>query len=68
MQLMQLTNFIAGERVDPADGRSTEIVDPATGEVFATAPNSGEADVDAAFRAAERAFEDGWGTTTPSER
>ena len=68
MQLMQLTNFIAGERVDPADGRTTEIVDPSTGEVFATAPNSGEADVDAAFRAAERAFEDGWGTTTPSER
>jgi betaine-aldehyde dehydrogenase len=53
--------------VDAADGRTSELVDPTTGEVFATAPLSGEADVDAAFRAAERAF-DGWGNTTPSER
>ena len=63
----ELSNFIAGERVDAADGRTTELVDPVTGEVFATAPLSGEADVDAAFRAAERAFED-WSNTTPSER
>jgi betaine-aldehyde dehydrogenase len=63
----QLSNFIAGERVDAADGRTSELIDPVTGEVFATAPLSGEADVDAAFHAAERAFE-GWSNATPSER
>jgi betaine-aldehyde dehydrogenase len=63
----ELGNFVDGERVAPADGRTSELVDPSTGEVFATAPVSGEADVDAAFRSAARAFE-GWCDTTPSDR
>jgi betaine-aldehyde dehydrogenase len=63
----ELRNFIDGERVAPADGRTSELVDPSTGEVFATAPVSGEADVDAAFRSAARAFDD-WRDSTPSER
>jgi betaine-aldehyde dehydrogenase len=63
----ELRNFIDGERVAPADGRTSELVDPSTGEVFATAPVSGETDVDAAFLSAARAFE-GWRETTPSER
>src|SRR5436190_10290718 len=60
-------NFIDGAPVDPVDGRLTDLVDPATGEVFASAPVSGPADVDAAMVAAARAFES-WRETTPSER
>ncbi|MBM7786709.1 gamma-aminobutyraldehyde dehydrogenase [Tenggerimyces flavus] len=62
-----LTNFVNGEHVAPVAGEYTDIVDPSTGEVFATAPNSGAEDVDRAFRAAASAFET-WRDTTPSER
>ena len=60
-------NFIDGKLVDAVDRRRSDLVDPSTGEVFGSAPVSGAADVDAAYRAAERAFE-GWRETTPSER
>ena len=60
-------NFINGERVDAADGRTIAVVNPATGEQYATAPLSGADDVDAAMRAAHAAFE-GWRDSTPSER
>lgn len=60
-------NLVNGERCDAADGRRADIVDPSSGEVYATAPVSGEADVDAACRAASSAFER-WRDTTPSER
>jgi betaine-aldehyde dehydrogenase len=62
-----LTNFINGESVDAAEGRTSELVDPSTGDVFATAPVSGDADIDAAFQSAERAFET-WRDITPSDR
>ncbi|MFN2519399.1 MAG: aldehyde dehydrogenase family protein, partial [Jatrophihabitantaceae bacterium] len=60
-------NFIDGELVEPADGRRTELIDPATAEVFGSAPLSGAEDVDTAYRAAATAFES-WRETTPSER
>jgi betaine-aldehyde dehydrogenase len=63
----EITNFIHGERVAAADGRTTDLIDPSTGEGYATAALSGAVDIDAAFQAAERAFES-WGDTTPSER
>ncbi|RJK98283.1 gamma-aminobutyraldehyde dehydrogenase [Vallicoccus soli] len=62
-----LRNFVGGEHVDPRDGRTSDLVDPSTGEVFATAPVSGAEDVDAAYAAAAKAFEE-WGSTTPAER
>ena len=62
-----LRNFVAGEYVDGRTDSTTDIVNPATGSVVATAPVSGAADVDAAYGAAERAFAE-WGRTTPSER
>jgi betaine-aldehyde dehydrogenase len=62
-----LTNFINGEKVSSAEGRTMDVIDPTTGEVFAKAPMSGQADIDAAFQSAARAFEE-WGQTTPSER
>jgi betaine-aldehyde dehydrogenase len=63
----EITNFIHGERVAAADGRTTDLIDPSTGEVYATAALSGAVDIDAAFQAAERAF-DSWRDSTPSER
>ncbi len=63
-----LQNFIDSEAVDPAEGQTEEIVNPATGEVIARAPVSTAEDVDRAVKAARRAFEDGWATTTPGER
>jgi len=65
--LQTLRNFVNGEYVGSADGRTTEVVDPSTGQAYATAPLSGAADLDAAYTAASDAFE-GWGNTTPSER
>lgn len=62
-----LRNVIAGEHVEPADGRYGDLTDPSTGEVFASAPVSGPADVDRAMRAAATAFES-WRDTTPGER
>ncbi len=62
-----LRNFIAGEYVDGRTDSTTDIVNPATGSVVATAPVSGQADVDAAYAAADTAFGE-WGRTTPSER
>ncbi|HET6534346.1 MAG TPA: gamma-aminobutyraldehyde dehydrogenase [Actinoplanes sp.] len=62
-----LHNFIAGSAAEPADGRYADLVDPSTGEVFASAPVSGAEDVDRAMRAAADAFET-WRDTTPSER
>ena len=62
-----LHNVIDGAAVAPADGRYEDLVDPSTGEVFASAPVSGPADVDRAMRAAAGAFE-GWRDTTPSDR
>ncbi len=63
----KLQNFIDGEYVDAAEGKTYELVNPVTGEAFAEAPHSGAADVDAACGAARRAF-DKWRDATPSER
>ncbi|MBV9944848.1 MAG: gamma-aminobutyraldehyde dehydrogenase [Solirubrobacterales bacterium] len=62
-----LQNFIDGTFVDPADGQTEPILNPATGEAIAEAPLSSAADVDRAVHAAKAAF-DGWATTTPGER
>jgi betaine-aldehyde dehydrogenase len=62
-----LANFIGNEDVPATGGRIMSLRNPSTGEVFAEAPNSGPADVDAAVRAAATAFER-WRDTTPSER
>ncbi|MEU6404374.1 gamma-aminobutyraldehyde dehydrogenase [Streptomyces sp. NPDC046985] len=66
-RLRRLRNYIAGEFRDAADGRTTEVVNPVTGEAYATAPLSGQADVDAAMAAAAAAFP-GWRDATPAER
>ena len=62
-----IRNFVNGQQVDSADGRTTDVVNPTSGEVYATAPLSGPADIDAAMAAASAAFET-WRDSTPSER
>jgi betaine-aldehyde dehydrogenase len=63
----RLQNFVGGEHVIAEDGRSSELINPATGEAFAEVPVSSWADVDRAFEVAEKAFES-WRDSTPSER
>jgi betaine-aldehyde dehydrogenase len=60
-------NFVNGQLVDALDGQTTDVINPTTGEVFAHAPLSGQADVDQAYTAASQAFES-WRETTPAER
>jgi betaine-aldehyde dehydrogenase len=67
MSPRRLQNFVDGEYRDSSDGKTSALVNPSTGEVFAEAPVSGEHDVDDACRAARRAFES-WRDATPSER
>lgn len=61
------SNFIDGKQAEAADGQTLDIVNPVTGEKYATAPMSGSADVDAAMAAAEAAFP-AWRDATPSQR
>lgn len=62
-----LRNLIDGQSVDAASGATYDVVNPATGQAYATAPASGAEDVDRAMAAADRAF-DTWGETTPKKR
>ena len=62
-----LHNIIGGESVPATDGAAMDIIDPTTGEVYATAPLSGPGDVDRAYAAATEAFQS-WRWATPSER
>jgi betaine-aldehyde dehydrogenase len=63
----ELQNFIGGQWTDLEFDKRAELINPSTGEVFATAPVSGDAEVDAAVTSAADAFE-GWRDATPSER
>ena len=62
-----LSNFVNGEQVPAADGRTLDVINPATGEVYLDSPLSGPEDVDRAYQAAATAFET-WRDTTPAER
>jgi betaine-aldehyde dehydrogenase len=63
----KLKNFIDGEFVEPAEGETEEVLNPATGEAIAEAPLSTAEDVNRAVGAASKAF-DGWAATVPGER
>jgi len=65
--MKSFSNFIAGKSTPALSGETTDVINPATGEVYATAAHSSAADVDLAMQAASKAFED-WRDSTPSER
>ncbi len=60
-------NFINGDWSPAADGRTSTVLNPATGEALGEVPESSAADVDTAVRAASEAFA-GWSSLTPRER
>jgi betaine-aldehyde dehydrogenase len=62
-----LRNFIGGHWTDISYDKKSEVIDPSTGEAYATAPISGPEEVDGAFAAAADAFP-GWRDATPAER
>ena len=66
-QLLLLTNLIGGESLPSRNARYIDLVEPATGQVFARCPDSDAGDVDAAVEAARRAAP-GWAATPASER
>ena len=65
--MTRVRNWVGGEQRDAADGRTSELVDPTTGQVYGTAPLSGRPDVAAATAAAAAAFQS-WRDTTPAQR
>jgi betaine-aldehyde dehydrogenase len=62
-----LQNFVNGKKVSATSEKVQDLINPATGEVFAKAPVSNAADVDKAMKAAAGAFEI-WKESTPGER
>ena len=66
-KLYELQNFVGGQWTDMSFDKRADIIDPSTGEVYASAPVSGEAEVHAAFSAASEAFPE-WRDATPAER
>lgn len=62
-----LQNFINGKAVDSTSGQTTTLINPSSGQAFATAPQSNASDIDAAFTAASEAFP-AWRDSTPSVR
>jgi aldehyde dehydrogenase (NAD+) len=68
-KLEQLYNVVDGERTAAASGRWFPSYNPFTGEAWAEIPHGGEADVDQAVTAAERAFASGdWPKLSASAR
>lgn len=69
MRLDSGQNFIANRWVDPVDGSTIPIIEPATGKTFGVIAASTSPDVDAAVRAARKAFDQGtWGRTSALDR
>ncbi len=61
--------LIDGQFVDPIEGGTFTVTNPATGEKLCEVPSATAADVDRAVKAARRAFESGpWSRMNPGER
>jgi 1-pyrroline dehydrogenase len=66
-KVQTLQQFINGQWVDSASGKTMAVENPANGKVIAHVPASDPEDVDRAVQAAATAFES-WQKTTPAER
>jgi aldehyde dehydrogenase (NAD+) len=68
-QIMRTYNkfYINGQWVEPIGKGTSEVINPATGDVSAVVPYGNAEDVDAAFNAARSAF-DSWSRTSAAER
>jgi len=68
-QFPTLKLLIDGRFVDPIEGGTFTVTNPATGEKLCDVPSATAADVDRAVKAARRAFESGpWSRMNPGER
>lgn len=63
-----IQNFIAGEYVPARSGRAFDKRSPVDGRLIARVAEAGEAEVDAAVRAARAALDGPWSKLQPSER
>ncbi len=61
-------NFIANRWLPPAAGASLPMIDPATGQSFATIARGDATDIAAAVDAARKAQEGAWGRLAPAEK
>jgi acyl-CoA reductase-like NAD-dependent aldehyde dehydrogenase len=61
--------YVNAEWVDASDGARLDVMDPATGQVAATVPDAGEADVERAVAHSRRAFDGGaWSSVDTRDR
>jgi aldehyde dehydrogenase (NAD+) len=68
-KLPQLDHLIDGERIAPGAGEYLMVHNPATGQPIVRVASGDSSDVDAAVRAARRAFaEPGWRELAPAQR
>ncbi|MCH7807684.1 MAG: aldehyde dehydrogenase family protein, partial [Planctomycetes bacterium] len=65
--MVKIRNYIDGELCEPVSSEYLDVVDPATGQVYAQVPAGDERDVELAVAAAERAFAM-WSSTPTEER
>jgi aminomuconate-semialdehyde/2-hydroxymuconate-6-semialdehyde dehydrogenase len=65
--MIKLKNYIGGRLCEPSGGRYLDNIEPATGEIFASIPDSDGIDVESAVAAAKAAFP-GWSTVSPESR
>ena len=62
-------NWIGGSRSAAGDGRRLDVLCPSDGQIFASIPRSGPAEINEAVKAAQAAFEDGrWRRKSAQER
>lgn len=62
------TIFIDGEFAAAASGQTVPVIDPSTGEIFASLAAGAGGDIDRAVRSARRAFDGAWGTMPAAGR
>ncbi|WP_369254058.1 aldehyde dehydrogenase [Geodermatophilus amargosae] len=60
--------FIDNQQVEPADGAYLDVLNPATGRVWAQVPDASLADVDRAVASARAAFEGEWADWRAADR
>ncbi|MFA8438413.1 aldehyde dehydrogenase family protein [Pueribacillus sp. YX66] len=61
--------FIGGKWVESSSGHTFEVINPASGEAFATVPDANSEDVERAVKSAQKAFESRrWHSIPPLER
>ena len=61
------TKLLINGKLSAGEGKTEEVLNPATGKVLARVNEASRAQVDAAVRAADAAFA-GWARTAPKDR